>query len=67
MLTLMREESLFNPVIKSYANALGLTQIINSTGKIIAKRMKMKKYKFAWTLTDPRQQASIWALVFYLI
>ncbi len=52
MLTLMREESLFNPVIKSYANALGLTQIINSTGKIIAKRMKMKKYKFA-DLTDP--------------
>ena len=46
LFALMREESSFNPAIRSPANALGLTQIIPATGKIIARKLKHKKYKF---------------------
>ena len=47
ILALIREESSFDPGIMSYAHALGLTQIIQSTGKIIARKLKAKGFRFA--------------------
>ncbi len=46
ILALIREESSFNPRAGSYANAIGLTQIIKSTAKGIAKRMKRRQFEF---------------------
>ncbi len=42
LLALIREESHFDPVAVSPANAIGLTQIIPSTGKQIAKEMGLR-------------------------
>lgn len=44
LLALIREESYFNPKAVSSSNAMGLTQILPSTGKLIAKSFKMKNY-----------------------
>ena len=52
MLALMREESSFNPTIGSFANALGLTQIIKSTARQIARELKEKPFNF-YDLTIP--------------
>ena len=52
MLALMREESSFNPTIGSFANAIGLTQIIKSTAKQIARELKEKQFDF-YDLTTP--------------
>jgi soluble lytic murein transglycosylase len=45
----MREESFFNKDIISFANAVGLMQIMPSTGNFIADRLKMKNFD----LTNP--------------
>lgn len=45
----MREESHFKKDIVSHANAIGLMQIIPSTGKFIAQKLKISKYN----LRDP--------------
>jgi len=52
LLALIREESSFNPGVESYAHALGLTQIIKSTGRLIAGKLKEKRFKFK-DLTSP--------------
>ena len=49
MYSLIRTESFFNPEIKSSAGAIGLTQLMESTGKDIARRLKVNEY----SLTEP--------------
>lgn len=44
LLALMREESHFNPNAISYANAMGLSQVIPKTAKKIAKELGVQKY-----------------------
>lgn len=44
LLALMREESVFNPFAVSYANAMGLTQVIPPTAKKIAKELGVHQY-----------------------
>jgi len=49
---IMREESSFQADVKSYAHAMGLTQVIYSTGKYIARNLGHKNFKLD-DLTDP--------------
>ncbi len=49
---LMREESSFDPEIESFAHATGLTQIMYSTGRYIARRLKVKQFRKS-DLTNP--------------
>ncbi|MDI6732280.1 MAG: transglycosylase SLT domain-containing protein, partial [Candidatus Margulisbacteria bacterium] len=51
-LAVIREESRFKPSARSRSNARGLMQIIPSTGRAIAKDLKMKKFRTA-KLHDP--------------
>lgn len=46
---LVRSESFFNPVVTSSAGAIGLTQLMETTGSDIARKMKISQY----LLTDP--------------
>lgn len=52
---LIRQESRFNPLIKSSAGALGLMQVIPETAAESAKKMGMKKYN----LTNPPDNVKI--------
>lgn len=49
---IMREESSFQEDVRSYAHAVGLTQIIYSTGKYIARRLGHPNFQLSH-LTDP--------------
>jgi len=49
ILGLVREESGFTPAIESWAGAVGLMQIMPSTGADVASRMKLED----WDLEDP--------------
>ncbi len=49
---LMAQESTFDPSIKSSANAVGLMQVLPSTGRRLAKRVGVKRYRNA-LLIDP--------------
>jgi soluble lytic murein transglycosylase len=42
--SLIRQESEFNPVAVSRANAVGLMQLLPKTGKLVAKEAKLKRY-----------------------
>lgn len=42
--SLIRQESEFNPVAVSRANAVGLMQLLPKTGKAVAKEVKLKRY-----------------------
>ena len=42
--SLIRQESEFNPVAVSRANAVGLMQLLPKTGKLVAKESKLKRY-----------------------
>jgi len=42
--SLIRQESEFNPVAVSRANAVGLMQLLPKTGKLVAKQEKLKRY-----------------------
>jgi soluble lytic murein transglycosylase len=44
---LVRQESLFDPKIVSYANARGLTQIMPATGRELSRRLKLGAYSTA--------------------
>ena len=50
VLSLIRQESAFNMNAVSVANATGLMQLLPSTAKEVAKRIKLKKY----SLYDPK-------------
>ena len=62
ILAVIREESHFRPKIKSWANAVGLMQILPGTAKYVARRYR-KKYQ-RWLLTFP--QVNIMLGTFYL-
>jgi peptidoglycan lytic transglycosylase len=49
---LMAQESTFDAGIKSHANAIGLMQIVPSTGRVYARRLRVSRYSAA-RLTDP--------------
>ena len=51
-IALIREESSFQAEVKSYAHAVGLTQIIYSTGRHIARQLGFKGFSLE-SLTDP--------------
>ena len=42
--SLIRQESEFNPVAVSRANAVGLMQLLPRTGKLVARQVAMKRY-----------------------
>ena len=47
---LIRQESEFNPAVRSHANAYGLTQIVPSTGRTLARMNGMKSFSVALLL-----------------
>jgi soluble lytic murein transglycosylase len=47
---LIRQESEFNPSIRSHANAYGLTQIVPSTGRLLARKNGMKTFSIGLLL-----------------
>ena len=51
-LALVAQESTFDPVIRSSANAVGLMQVLPSTGRQFARKLKIPRYSAA-RLTDP--------------
>ncbi|RMH70119.1 MAG: hypothetical protein D6675_10380 [Gemmatimonadetes bacterium] len=52
LMGLIHQESAFDPKAKSIANARGLTQVIHSTGRIIARRLGVRGFKSSM-LYDP--------------
>jgi soluble lytic murein transglycosylase len=49
---LMREESALDPRALSPSGALGLTQLMPATARVLAKKLKLRGYETAWLL-DP--------------
>jgi soluble lytic murein transglycosylase len=49
--SLVRQESEFNALALSRANAVGLMQLLPNTGKTVAKQVKLKKYSAAQLFT----------------
>jgi soluble lytic murein transglycosylase-like protein len=60
---LIREESLFDPVVSSFAGAVGLAQLIPSTAADIAGRMDLEDPD----LTDPADNLAIGARYFSML
>jgi soluble lytic murein transglycosylase len=61
VLSLMRQESEFNPSVVSYANAYGLMQLLPSTGKSMARRAGIKHFNLH-DLLDPPVNIQLGAL-----
>jgi soluble lytic murein transglycosylase len=59
LMAIMREESAFNPLLESYANAVGLTQMIFPTAKRFAKGTGIEVSRA--TLRDPEKNVTIGA------
>lgn len=55
----IRAESTFNPNARSPANALGLMQVIPSTGQAVANRLGLANYRGANSLYDPETNIRI--------
>lgn len=55
---LMAQESTFDAAIRSHANAIGLMQIVPSTGRRYARALKIPRFTAA-TLTDPEVNVRI--------
>lgn len=55
----IRAESTFNPNARSPANALGLMQVIPSTGQAVANRLGLSQYTGADSLYDPETNIRI--------
>jgi soluble lytic murein transglycosylase len=53
VLSLMRQESEFNPGVVSYANAYGLMQLLPSTGKSMARKADLKHFSTNELLNPP--------------
>ena len=51
--SLIRQESEFNPVAVSRANAVGLMQLLPRTGKLVARQAAMKRYNPSQLYTAP--------------
>jgi soluble lytic murein transglycosylase len=51
--SLIRQESEFNPVAVSRANAVGLMQLLPRTGKLVAHQVAMKRYNPSQLYTAP--------------
>jgi soluble lytic murein transglycosylase len=51
--SLIRQESEFNPIAVSRANAVGLMQLLPRTGKLVAHQMSMKRYTPSQLYTAP--------------
>ena len=51
--SLIRQESEFNPVAVSRANAVGLMQLLPRTGKLVARQVAMKRYNPSQLYTAP--------------
>lgn len=60
---LVAQESTFDPVIRSSANAVGLMQVLPSTGRQFARRLKMTGYT-ASRLTDPETNVRLGTAIF---
>lgn len=51
--SLIRQESEFNPIAVSRANAVGLMQLLPRTGKLVAHQIAMKRYNPSQLYTAP--------------
>ncbi|MFL6463589.1 MAG: transglycosylase SLT domain-containing protein [Bryobacteraceae bacterium] len=51
---LIRQESEFNPVVISHANAYGLMQVLPATGRMLAKRSGVRRFSASQLLTADR-------------
>jgi soluble lytic murein transglycosylase len=60
---LVAQESTFDPVIRSSANAVGLMQVLPSTGRQFARRLKLPRYSAA-RLTDPETNIRLGTAIF---
>jgi soluble lytic murein transglycosylase len=58
MAALINQESAFDPRIKSSANAIGLMQVLPSTGRQYARTLRLKRYATA-SLTRPETNIQI--------
>jgi soluble lytic murein transglycosylase len=60
---LVAQESNFDPAVRSSANAIGLMQILPSTGRQVARRLKIPRFSPA-RLTDPDINVRIGTTIF---
>lgn len=60
---LVAQESTFDPVIRSSANAVGLMQVLPSTGRQFARRLKIPTFTPA-RLTDPETNVRLGTAIF---
>jgi soluble lytic murein transglycosylase len=60
---LVAQESTFDPVIRSSANAVGLMQVLPSTGRQFARKLKIPRYTPA-RLTDPETNVRLGTAIF---
>ena len=60
---LAAQESTFDPAIRSSANAVGLMQVLPSTGRQFARRLKIAGYTAA-RLTDPETNVRLGTAIF---
>jgi soluble lytic murein transglycosylase len=60
---LIAQESTFDATIKSHANAIGLMQIVPSTGRHYARRLRIPRYSVG-KLSDPAVNARIGTVYF---
>ncbi|MDH4063389.1 MAG: transglycosylase SLT domain-containing protein [Acidobacteriota bacterium] len=60
---LVAQESTFDPAIRSSANAVGLMQVLPSTGRQFARRLKLSRYSTG-RLTDPETNVRLGTAIF---
>ena len=60
---LTAQESTFDPQIRSHANAIGLMQVLPSTGRRYARRLGIRKFS-AGALTNPETNVRIGTAIF---
>jgi len=60
---LVAQESTFDPVIRSSANAVGLMQVLPSTGRQFARKLKIPRFSPA-RLTDPETNVRLGTAIF---